>query len=77
MRRRRMPERLPRDNMVIFMFGGAVSEEQKVTEIDADGPAAAQPRDASQKRAWNFITKDFKKAIKRVHVHFGQPPFQR
>ena len=45
MRRRMIPERLAGDNMVIFLFGGAISEEQEVTENDADAPSGSwKPR---------------------------------
>ena len=53
-----------------------VPAEQEVTEIDVDGPAAAQPRDASQERAkrCNYIPTELKSAIERVHVNLGQSP---
>ena len=58
-----IPERVARDNMVIFLFGGAMPEGSEVTEIVVAGPAATQQRDASQERArsWNFIPRVLKK----------------
>ena len=57
------PERVARDNMFIFVFGGAMPEGSELTEIVVDGPAATQQRDASQERArsWNFIPRELKK----------------
>ena len=41
MRTKRISERFAGDNMAIFLFGGAMSEEQQVTDIDVGGPASS------------------------------------
>ena len=46
-------------------------------EVDVDGPAAAQQRNASPERTqrWNFALNEFKRAIESAHTNLGHPLF--